>query len=107
MPSIDYLGQDGIERVVVVTTGTTVRDAAIEHDVPGILGECGGNAECGTCHVYVDRSQLAALAPIQDIEDAMLDFTACPRADNSRLGCQIRADDAIGCLRVRVPDRQV
>lgn len=107
MPLIAYLAPDGGERTVHVPAGTTVRDAALDNDIPGILGECGGNGECATCHVYVDEAQFAALPPMRDDEDEMLGFAASPRKDNSRLGCQITVDGTLDPLRVRVPDRQV
>ena len=53
MPKIIYRFADGKERVIDVESGTSVMRAALENDVPGLIGECGGQAMCATCHVYV------------------------------------------------------
>ena len=44
---------DGTEIAADVTEGTTLKDAALAAGVPGILGDCGGNLSCATCHVVV------------------------------------------------------
>ena len=81
--------------------------AALAHDVPGIIGECGGSAMCATCHVYVDEGQLRRLDAIAPTEEAMLGSTAAPRKPNSRLGCQIVLTEALHGLVVGVPGNQI
>ena len=44
MPKITYRLTDGTERIVDVEDGVSVMRAALENDVPGIIGECGGSA---------------------------------------------------------------
>ena len=51
MPSIVFVLPGGAERRVTVPAGTSLMHAAVDHDVPGIVGECGGCASCATCHV--------------------------------------------------------
>ena len=53
MATISYRLNDGQERVLDVEGGVSVMRAALENDVPGLIGECGGQAMCATCHVYV------------------------------------------------------
>ena len=79
--------------------------AAVDGGVDGIVGECGGNRMCATCHVYVDLDGIA-VSEISDDEDELLDFAASPRADNSRLSCQVVATDEMDGLVVVLPDRQ-
>jgi ferredoxin, 2Fe-2S len=74
--------------------------------VSGILGECGGQAMCATCHVYVDAKDLGALPPMSDDEDAMLEDTASERKPSSRLSCQLDASDELDGLVVYLPDEQ-
>ncbi len=54
MPTIKFTLADGTSREVPAEVGRSVMQTAVTHDVPGIVGECGGNAMCATCHVYVD-----------------------------------------------------
>lgn len=80
---------DGSTQVVDARVGTSVMQAAVESGVPGIIGECGGQAMCATCHVYVDQPAMDALPDIGEDEDEMLDSTDSPRTERSRLGCQL------------------
>lgn len=80
--------------------------AALTHGIDGIVAECGGNAVCATCHVYVDAAWLAKLEPVGDDEDALLDGTATERLPNSRLSCQIKITPALDGLVLRLPAPQ-
>jgi len=104
MPSIVFVLPDGSERTVHAATGTSVMLAAVDADVPGIVGECGGCASCATCHVVVDDAWIGRLAPPDDVEDDLLGFAQPERYPNSRLGCQIALDASLDGLRVRVPE---
>lgn len=95
------------ERVVEVEPGTSVMRAAVTNSISGIIGECGGQAMCATCHVYVQENSLDGLPEMSDDEDDMLDETVAERRDNSRLGCQLKAGDAFEELVVTVPATQV
>jgi 2Fe-2S ferredoxin len=106
MARITYIDPDGSERTVDAEAGTTVMQTALNQNVSGIVGECGGNALCATCHVYVDEGQVDSLAPVADFEDEMLDATSSPRKDNSRLSCQITVTETLDGLIVRLPETQ-
>ena len=80
--------------------------AALTHGIDEIVAECGGNAVCATCHVYVDAAWLAKLDPVAADEDDLLDGTASERLPNSRLSCQIKITPALDGLVLRLPDRQ-
>jgi 2Fe-2S ferredoxin len=106
MPTITYISPDGDRDHVEVPSGTTIKDAAIAHGIDGIVAECGGNAMCATCHVYVAPEWSDRLPAIQDVEDELLEDTVSPREATSRLGCQIRLTDELDGLVVRVPEAQ-
>lgn len=95
---------DGTEIEAEVPAGMTLKDAAMANDVPNILGECGGNLSCATCHVVVPAEWVEAVGGPSDMEDAMLDVTMAPREDTSRLSCQIEMTEALDGLRLRVPE---
>ena len=79
---------------------------ALEHDVEGIVAECGGAAACGTCHVYVDSTTLSKLPAPESNEEAMLDYTAEPRAANSRLSCQLKVTQDLDGAVFVIPETQ-
>lgn len=106
MPRIVYLNHQSAESEVQVEAGTSVMRAAILNGVDGIIGECGGQAMCATCHIYVERSD-RALPDIGDDEEEMLDCTADERTENSRLGCQLKAGEDFDEIFVRLPAVQV
>ncbi|WP_407157785.1 2Fe-2S iron-sulfur cluster-binding protein [Bradyrhizobium sp. STM 3557] len=106
MTTITFIHLDGRSESVNAEDGASVMLAALTHGVDGIVAECGGNAVCATCHVYVDEAWAGKLDPISDDEDALLDGTASERLPNSRLSCQIKVSPALDGLVVRLPERQ-
>jgi 2Fe-2S ferredoxin len=107
MPSITFVHPDGRAQRVDASDGESAMQAATRHDVGGILAECGGNAMCATCHVYVEEGWLARLPAIGDDEDALLDGAAAERRTNSRLSCQIKLAADLDGLVLNLPDRQL
>jgi 2Fe-2S ferredoxin len=106
VPAVTYVSSDGERDEVELTPGTTVKDGALENGVEGIVAECGGNAMCATCHVYVDERWMEKLPERSDVEDELLDSTACERTEASRLSCQIRMSDELDGLVVHLPEEQ-
>ena len=103
MPEVIFHHEDGARDVVAAEAGSNVMRAAVQNGVAGIVGECGGQAMCATCHVYVRPEHLDQLPPLGEDEDEMLDDADAPRTERSRLGCQVSLDDARPELRVDVP----
>lgn len=85
---------DGRRISAAVRPGQNLMEAAQTAGVPRVIGECGGNLSCATCHVVVDRSWTARSGSAGPFEDAMLDVAEAERQPDSRLSCQIsmRAD---------------
>ena len=107
MPSIHFVHSDKRSEPVAATVGDSVRQVATGHGVDGIVAECGGNAMCATCHVYVDEAWLARLPAMGGDEDALLDGAAAERRTNSRLSCQIKLAADLDGLVLNLPDRQL
>lgn len=106
MPSVTYISARGISRTIEVPQGTSVMQAALNHRIEGILGECGGNSMCATCHVYVEDSFLGRIPSAKDHEKFMLSIAAEGPAPNSRLSCQIKVTEDLDGIIVRLPGRQ-
>ncbi|MEA2819958.1 MAG: ferredoxin, 2Fe-2S, partial [Bradyrhizobium sp.] len=87
--------------------GDSVMQVATGNGIDGIVAECGGNAMCATCHVYVAEDWLARLAAMSEEENELLDGVATERQANSRLSCQIKVRPELDGLVVRLPDRQI
>lgn len=105
MTLINYVGHDGTRFEIEVTPGLNLMEVAISNGVRGIDGDCGGNAACATCHVYVAPEWAAKLTPANDAELAMLELTDGIDS-TSRLACRIVASDAINGLTLQMPASQ-
>ena len=105
MARITYVEHNGTAHNVEVANGVSLMEGALGNGVPGIDGDCGGNAACATCHVYVDAAWAPQMPPISEMEEAMLDLADTRRA-TSRLACQIFASDAIDGMVVAMPETQ-
>lgn len=100
MPKVTYITSSGNE-IVVPDAEDNLMQAAVENEVEGILGDCGGVAACATCHVHIDPQWVDTVGPPNDIEQGMLSLLE-ELADNSRLGCQVEITPDLDGLVVRV-----
>ena len=107
MPSITYVRADGERRTLEARVGVSVMQVAVDERIDGIVAECGGNAMCATCHVYVDPEWEARVPPITSDEDDMLDSTSSERRPSSRLSCQMMMTPALDGLVVHMPATQI
>jgi len=106
MSTVKYILPTGEEREIVAAEGSNVMQVAVSNLVPGIIGECGGEMSCATCHVYVDESWLTRLPEMDPGETDMLDVTAAEPNETSRLSCQIRCSGDTDGITVRIPEVQ-
>jgi 2Fe-2S ferredoxin len=79
---------------------------AIAHGVPGIDADCGGECICATCHVFVDPPWSSRLAAPAEAERWTLEMAVDAQPVSSRLSCQVRVDDTMDGLVVRLPPSQ-
>ena len=93
-PKVTFLPQ---HKTVTVTAGSTVLEAAEQHQIP-LSHSCGGNLACSTCHVFIHQgAQHLSAASLE--EDNMLESAQYVKA-NSRLACQVHVSSD---LTVEVP----
>ena len=103
MITITFIQPDGGSTVATAKPGGSLMQAAVEHGVAGIVGECGGSMACATCHCYVDAGWLDRTGPMSDGEADMLEFAMGEMRPESRLACQIRLTPALDGLVIRLP----
>jgi 2Fe-2S ferredoxin len=106
MPQLIFIDPEGNAQTVEAEIGQSVMEAAVQHDVPGILATCGGSCSCATCHVYVAEDWFERLEEPELEELDMLD-TAHDLEPTSRLSCQIRVTEQLDGLTMRTPGRQI
>jgi ferredoxin, 2Fe-2S len=94
---------DGSCQSAEVKDGQSLMEAAVAIGIPHVIGECGGNLSCATCHVYVTDEFIALTGVPGPFEDAMLDVAEAERRPASRLSCQIRMSAALDGIVLEVP----
>ncbi len=100
MIKVTVIDRDGVEHQLDAPTDMNMNmmELCKAVELP-VEGTCGGMALCASCHVYVE-SEHDLSEPSEDEED-MLD-QAFFVEDNSRLGCQIRLENELEGLVVRL-----
>jgi len=106
MPTIIITQKDGTDVSVEASIGQSMMQAVVDSKVSGIIGECGGAAMCGTCHVFIKSEHLDILPPLSQNENELLDCTATPRRPNSRLSCQLKMTAALEGIQLELPEQQ-
>ena len=106
MAKITYVEYNGNSHKVDVDNGLSVMEGAVQNNINGIDGDCGGGMSCATCHVYVKEEWFYKLEKKLDGEEDMLDQAYEPRK-NSRLSCQITVSDELDGLIVHMPEKQI
>jgi 2Fe-2S ferredoxin len=106
MVQITFIEQDGTDKTIDAKENWSLMEIALEHNIKGIDGLCGGSMACATCHCYIHpdwksrvESQDNELSPE---EEDMLDV-AFHVTEHSRLGCQIKVTQAMDGLIVALP----
>ncbi|MTH35951.1 2Fe-2S iron-sulfur cluster binding domain-containing protein [Paracoccus limosus] len=104
---ITFIAADGTTTEVEAKEGDSVMHTAVQNDVDGIIGECGGSMMCATCHCYVDEAWAAAVGGQEDGESDLLDCAASEVKPTSRLSCQIRLRRELDGLVIHLPESQL
>ena len=81
-------------KVVVEADSGNLMELAVNNNIEGIEGECGGVCSCATCHVHVAPEFFDKVGEPGEIEADMLELD-----DNvttfSRLGCQVEISEEL------------
>jgi 2Fe-2S ferredoxin len=105
MPTIIFIEASGRRHEVQQKIGETVMRAATDHEVPGIVAQCGGSCSCATCHGFVDDAWLGRLPPAQPDESSLIEGLLDAQV-NSRLTCQITITPELDGLVINIPESQ-
>ena len=103
MVNVTFDLHDGTSREVDAEVGWKLMEVAVNESIPGIYGDCGGEAQCATCHVHVPPQWREVTGERNPAEEAMLG-NAFDVTDESRLSCQIIVSDEMDGLTVEVVD---
>ena len=84
-------------KTIEVKPGTTILDAALDHEIP-LQHACGGCCACTTCHVKIKEG----MGNTSTIEEDELDRLESKSGitEQSRLGCQTKI---LGDVTVEIP----
>lgn len=106
MPQVIYVGTDGQDYAVEAVVGESVMATAVKNGIPGIIGECGGNASCATCHVWVRDDFLPLVGEPNVTEEDLLEMGVSDRRPGSRLSCQIAMSPELDGLIVDIAPQE-
>ncbi len=100
MAKITFITSDN-ESITLEATSGSIMQLAVDNDIKGIDGNCGGVCSCATCHVHVAEDFMPKVGPAGDIEKDMLEFEEAYN-EFSRLSCQIEISDELDGLVLKV-----
>lgn len=106
MAIVTFVTHEGEKHEAPLDEGQSLMQVATNNAVPGIDGDCGGEAACGTCHVIVDSQWSDQVGLSDATEEEMLAMNP-ERQPTSRLSCQMRVSAAWDGLIVQLPEFQM
>ncbi len=106
MGTITFVEHDGTEHSADLEVGKSLMQIAIEHGIPSIDADCGGECACGTCHVILDAKWITQVGTAPASELQMLDLNP-EKTAASRLACQVKVTDDMNGMRVQLPEYQM
>lgn len=91
MAKITFITSDN-ETITVEGTSGSVMELAVNNNIKGIDGDCGGVCSCATCHVHVEPEFVTKTGVAEELENDMLEFDDLTN-EFSRLSCQIQVSE--------------
>jgi 2Fe-2S ferredoxin len=101
MTQINVTTREGVRRQIDAKNGWSLMESIRGAGLEELLALCGGNCSCATCHVYIAEDYLSRLPPISVEEDELLESSE-HRTKMSRLACQIKVDDNLADIDLRI-----
>ena len=100
MASFNVITREGQSQTLEGVDGWRLMELLRDYKM-GVEGICGGQADCASCHVYVDPAWADRLpAPREEEEDKLDELPSL--AETSRLSCQIIWGEELDGLSITV-----
>lgn len=100
---VTWVQPDGTEKTVESSEiGQSLMEIARQNGVEGIMGDCNGGADCGTCHCHIPEEWRATVGPASEVELTTLDLASNFDPEQSRLTCQIKLAPELDGLKLIV-----
>ncbi len=106
MGTIIFIEHDGTEHSTELGVGKSLMQIALDHGIPGIDADCGGECACGTCHVILNAKWITHIGRASASELQMLDLTP-EKTTTSRLACQVQISEDMDGMHVQLPEYQM
>ena len=100
MAKITFITKDNVTTTVEGNSGS-VMELAVQNNIKGIDGDCGGVCSCATCHVHVAPEDMDKMGEASEIEKDMLEFDDNAN-EYSRLSCQLKIREALDGIVLKV-----
>jgi len=102
MAKITFITVDD-KKITVEGNSGSVMQLAVDNNIDGIDGDCGGVCSCATCHVHVLPEYVEKTGKASEIEQDMLELDDYAN-EYSRLCCQLEISDALDGVVLQVAD---
>lgn len=100
MAKITFITSDN-ESITLEGTSGSVMELAVNNNVKGIDGDCGGVCSCATCHVHVAPEDFNKTGAPNEMESDMLEFDDLTN-EYSRLSCQLQVSEELDGIVLKV-----
>lgn len=102
MAKITFITRDN-ETIELEGTSGSVMQLAVDNNVAGIDGDCGGVCSCATCHVHVLPEHQSKTGEATEIETDMLELNDYAN-EQSRLCCQMEISEELDGIVLQVAE---
>ena len=100
MAKITFITKDN-KSITLEGQSGSLMELAVDNNIDGIDGDCGGVCSCATCHVHIAPEYTKMVGETPEEEKYILEFEDHFN-QNSRLSCQLEISDKLDGLVLKV-----
>ena len=97
---VTFILQDKTARTVEAEPGWKLMEVAVDNAIPGIDGDCGGEAACATCNVYVAPEWRGVLPDLPERDLDRVLAVECAPAGETLVGDEAEISRGVGLERL-------